>query len=324
MEYDFIARYKERLPPPNHAESPDACGRSFDDKIFYYAPFPGLSAAAPFRIQFAGTSVWKKGDYYLRANSSRFIIEYIETGTVLLIQNGRERRIDSGNVFLLHKRAAHVYIAESDVLRKTYVCFEGAMLDQYLAISDLRLYDMLRIPAGSPLPRLMRMAVRRVKNAAGLPADTLYLAAYELILAVAACIGVPHAPAVNAAAAFIRQNLNTGVSVEEIARAAGMSVPYVSRLFLKELRVSPVRYHHQLRMEWARNMVAQSGWSMKQIAQFLGYPDQLYFTKRFKAYTGRSPSAYREESSTGHSARARDRDDWLLPTESRGVSGTRG
>ena len=49
----------------------------------------------------------------------------------------------------------------------------------------------------------------------------------------------------------------------------------------------------QLKIEWARVLLAEPTLSVKQVARRVGYADPLYFSKVFRKLTGRPPSQAR-------------------------------
>ncbi|MDQ6419532.1 AraC family transcriptional regulator [Paenibacillus sp. LHD-117] len=82
------------------------------------------------------------------------------------------------------------------------------------------------------------------------------------------------------------------MTVEELAKMAGMSSSHYSRLFKKYASASPIHYLTQLRMDRAKELLILSDYKLKAVAQSIGYEDELYFSRLFKKFTGQSPSQY--------------------------------
>jgi AraC-like DNA-binding protein len=90
-------------------------------------------------------------------------------------------------------------------------------------------------------------------------------------------------------------------SRDDLAHVLNISPAYVSRIFLRELGISPWDYLTRVRMEHARTLLlAPESRSVTEIALRVGYTDPAYFSRTFRRYTGRSPQAFR------HSSRAAD------------------
>ncbi|MBP1999046.1 AraC-like DNA-binding protein [Paenibacillus shirakamiensis] len=85
------------------------------------------------------------------------------------------------------------------------------------------------------------------------------------------------------------------VSIEEMSKSMGYNRAYLSRIFKKQIGVSPVTYLLRLRMDKARLLLRERpDLSTQQIAASVGMPDALYFSRQFSRLHGRPPSSYRK------------------------------
>lgn len=73
-----------------------------------------------------------------------------------------------------------------------------------------------------------------------------------------------------------------------------LSREYLMRLFKQEYGCGIYEYVLKLRMEKARELLADPALKIQTISDMLGYKDKNYFSKAFKTYFGRSPSEYRQ------------------------------
>ena len=96
------------------------------------------------------------------------------------------------------------------------------------------------------------------------------------------------------AALYLRQNYTRPLTVEELAREAGISRSYLYRAFQAEYHCSPSAYLTGLRMERAAELLRRGGLSVGAVAASVGYEDAFYFSRVFKREKGMSPSDYRE------------------------------
>lgn len=78
-----------------------------------------------------------------------------------------------------------------------------------------------------------------------------------------------------------------------LARRTGVSPSHLVRVFKAHLRTSPMRYLTDMRVRQARDLLARSSLSIKEIAFMLGFRDQLYFSRVFRRRLGLSPRAFR-------------------------------
>ena len=95
---------------------------------------------------------------------------------------------------------------------------------------------------------------------------------------------------------YMEERIRTELSVQELCRSFGVSQTYVNKLFHKYAGCSFSRKLTALRMEKAKQYVRQGKeFFVKDIAGMVGYRDQFYFSRVFRAYVGVSPSDYAEE-----------------------------
>ncbi len=95
------------------------------------------------------------------------------------------------------------------------------------------------------------------------------------------------------AVAYLQQNYANPLSRWEIAEAIGVSEDYLTRVFNKELGLSPWDYLNRYRIHQAKKLLQNSSESIRSIARKVGYKDQSYFSRVFHKITGAAPNAYR-------------------------------
>jgi len=100
-----------------------------------------------------------------------------------------------------------------------------------------------------------------------------------------------HTPVVEKTLAFVEQHFRIPISLEDAARAAGVSAQYLSRTFSEEMHESFVNYLTRIRMNHARDMLKR-GLSIKVVTHDLGYTDPNYFSRLFKRITGLTPREF--------------------------------
>lgn len=105
--------------------------------------------------------------------------------------------------------------------------------------------------------------------------------------------GTPIPHELQAAETFLRQHAYRQVSIRALAGQAGYSEKYFSALFRRYYHVSPKQYHTQLRMQAASCFLQETGMTVAEIAQALGYADAFSFSKQFRRFTGLSPRTVR-------------------------------
>ncbi len=100
-------------------------------------------------------------------------------------------------------------------------------------------------------------------------------------------------PIVRRAADYMELNLSKPMTTEEIAQAAGENKRnFVSR-FIRETGMTVKEYLAKLRCGIAAQLLADSESGIQEIAAYVGYLDNNYFSKVFKDNLGMSPQSYR-------------------------------
>jgi AraC family transcriptional regulator len=105
--------------------------------------------------------------------------------------------------------------------------------------------------------------------------------------------------AVRRAMAYIEDNPDRAISLQELAGAAGLSRFQFSRVFKHHLGLSPARYVERARIEQAKALIVSAEMSLAHIAQAVGFADQSHFSRRFRIHEGRTPAALAREQARG-------------------------
>ena len=101
-------------------------------------------------------------------------------------------------------------------------------------------------------------------------------------------------PVVQKAIMFIKQNYNSDISLNDIAREVGVSGGYLSKLFHEQTGMTFVSYLKQIRLEKAKQLLRRPSAKISDIAVSVGYADEKYFCRTFRNTTGKTPTQYRK------------------------------
>lgn len=101
-------------------------------------------------------------------------------------------------------------------------------------------------------------------------------------------------PAVSKARAFIAQNLGEALSLEQVARAAGMSAFYFCKVFKSATGVTFTDYVARARVEQTKHLLLNPQVRVSEAAYEAGFQSLSQFNRVFRRVEGQSPSAYRD------------------------------
>jgi AraC family transcriptional regulator of arabinose operon len=94
---------------------------------------------------------------------------------------------------------------------------------------------------------------------------------------------------------WIRRHAAEPLTLPDMARQAGLSVPHYCALFKKHAGSSPVRYLQSLRLQRACELLDQTELPVQSVAAECGFENPFHFSRSFKSHIGVSPRAYRNE-----------------------------
>jgi len=91
---------------------------------------------------------------------------------------------------------------------------------------------------------------------------------------------------------IIDKNFGLRLGLDSFAEKYRLTPEYISALFAKEVGMAYSTYIKKVRVEKAQELLLNSNMKIYEVACQVGYPDQKYFSKIFKEYTGVSAKQY--------------------------------
>lgn len=93
---------------------------------------------------------------------------------------------------------------------------------------------------------------------------------------------------------FMRDNMTSNITVNDIAKFMNMSSSYFYRIFKENTGFTPYDYLQQLRLIKAKELLQQTNHSVEEIAYQTGFNSDSNFIYFFKKETGLSPLKFRK------------------------------
>jgi AraC-like DNA-binding protein len=98
---------------------------------------------------------------------------------------------------------------------------------------------------------------------------------------------------------FMERHAARRLFVAEIAKEAGLSEDYFTRLFQKQLKISPLQHLIGLRVTEARRLLTQDpALTIAQASRRVGFEDHKHFMRMFRKRFGVSPQQFRDQLSS--------------------------
>lgn len=222
---------------------------------------------------------------------------YIYDGALQLEWQGGVMQLRAGGLYLLPAGLSFSATCEK-AASKLYFHLQLLKPDGYDAAAELD------HPARLPLDAARLQRLRELMQADSLQATLLLknqLTEDLLAFFEAERVGESglsdHSPTVSAAMQIIRRRLSAQLTVREVAERLYVSERTLTKAFRRELGQTPGRYIDDMLFMEACRYLLLTNRSIGEISEQLGYCDQFYFSRRFKAQCGKSPAAYRSQSS---------------------------
>ena len=92
---------------------------------------------------------------------------------------------------------------------------------------------------------------------------------------------------------YLEENCTEDVDFDHLAAEAGFSRASFRRHWARQVGTPPGQYMAARRMQEACRLLAETDWSIKEVARRLGFNDPLYFSRRFRQVIGMPASEYR-------------------------------
>ena len=81
---------------------------------------------------------------------------------------------------------------------------------------------------------------------------------------------------------YIKQNYKEKLTLDDISSYVYLSKSYLSKIFKDEMKCTITNYINSVRVEKSKQLLADSSLSLADIAYFVGFEDQSYYTKCLK------------------------------------------
>lgn len=230
-----------------------------------------------------------------------YLIHYVVSGKGYYVTPQGHYTLTTGDVFLVYPRTEITYYADADDPWEYYwVGFNGSDAAYILKATTFSpktpvifdclngdrlkdaLYDIYHSTGGN-LDNALEMTGR------------LYIALSWLTQSAPSKAAATDIAAgyIQKAVEYISGNYAYPISVEDIARYAGISRSQLYRTFSDRLNISPKEYLTDFRIRQACQLLKTTDLSINAIARSTGFEDNLYFSKVFRQQKKETPTQYR-------------------------------
>lgn len=213
--------------------------------------------------------------------------------------NGLRKTIGAGDFVILFPDIAHIYNPLPGGWVVSYLCFQGPIFDLWR--SQGLLDPRKAIQHAEPVAEWNRRieAVLDPARQPGFASSLLEICRLQRLLAEI-ITGAGRSDAyqdelqwLRRASDLIDASLAGPADWANLARQMGLSAESFRKQFARLAGRPPARYRMERLIDRASELMRNPALRDRQIAESLGFCDEFYFSRRFKAITGQSPRQFR-------------------------------
>ena len=245
--------------------------------------------------------------YFFDVAKGRVLDEYqlqyiVEGDGLFQSASQKATKVHSGDVFLLYTGEWHTYHPAKNGWKCYWIGFKGRNIDDRVRAGFLSPkkaiyhigYDSEMIHLYCHALKISeREPVYFQQTLAGI-VNCLIGLMYSLQRSEALKDCSADQDLVNRARELIRSNLESTLSIQEIAERLNISYSKFRRIFKDFTGFSPAYYQMDLKLQRARDLLSTTDLSIKDIAYQLDFTSPDYFSTKFKCKNGMKPSEFRK------------------------------
>ena len=255
------------------------------------------SMGIPLSIESFGISKPNKNYYIRRKQSTYFILEYIVSGKGTLINNGKHYPLRAGDTYLLEPGSSHEYFSDQrDPMQKYWVNFKSDLFFDILkaySLSDVTVFQ--GVDLSENFQKLFALEQISTENQAIFKQASVILFEMFMRLAELTDKAVEQDTLAYKIRSYLDRALTAKISLKEIQDSLFISRSKLIRAFKKEYGVTPYDYLLEEKIKLAKQLLRNTDYSVRSIAERLDFSDEHYFSGFFKKKVGLTPSEYRKE-----------------------------
>jgi AraC-like DNA-binding protein len=216
--------------------------------------------------------------------------------------NGHRKNLEPGDVLILFPDLAHRYNPlPGTQWVTTYLCFQGPIFDLWLKHGLLDPFKPIHHAEPVDLWARRLESIGDAMRAGSAPPLLNICLLQQLLAEILAGAGRSVSYRndlqwVARASGLIDANLLGSQDWKEVADQLGLSVESFRKRFTRLFGQPPARYRMGRLIDRACALMQNRNVKDRQIAETLGFCDEFYFSRRFKAITGQSPRQFRLNS----------------------------
>ena len=257
---------------------------------------PPTKDSFPFLITEYGTTFKGIPCYQLRMNSPISCLQYVISGTGVIINNQNIYNVKAGDTFLLHAGTDQIYYSNPDnQFERIWINFKGVLSEKILEIYGLNEHVVFpHTDTYGLLTELHNVCKKHTDSDAYKNETAQFFLKIAQFLSTHKTKAQIEPTAIEGIRLHIERHIMENIKLSTIAQAFYLSEEHLIRKFKQTYGITPHRYILQSKIRIAMIMLQNDENSIEFISEQLNFSDTHHFSLQFKKNTGFSPSEYRK------------------------------
>ena len=262
------------------------------EKIFIIPEHNGSNSSV-FSVGLAGITYPDTNYKIYRKCSQIYVAEYVCDGEGTVICDGSEYHIKKGDAYILPKNKEHIYFSDkSNPWTKKWFNISGTLCEKLLSAYGIEnnIYFKDNYIEGL-FDEFFDFCEKNTDAAA------INEFGAVIFHRIVQCLTSSREKGILSDAykikRYIDRNIYEKLSAAEVAESLGFSVSQLGRIFKSEFGTTVYSYILDQKIKTAKNLLRNSGLSIKEISYMLKFTDEHYFCNVFKQKCSVTPSKYR-------------------------------
>jgi AraC-like DNA-binding protein len=269
-------------------------GEKAYEEDFYLNQQPSFSDRGGLRFFAYGDCLWRsRFRQDLQHRRSFWAFEFVTEGDGIFKCESIRYNLRPGDLYIIRPEGTiSVRPGPSGFLRKKCVSLQSSLID--CMFGNLQAVNVIRSENPLRLENIYAKIRQLILSHGKFVHEEIESQSYALLvelnrLAMPAKYPLPLCRALD----LIKSNLHLEYKLDSLSAESKVGISTLSRLFRRHLKISPIDYIIDRRLEYAKQLIKVSNMPMKEVAERCGYNSESFFSRSFKKKFGISPNSYR-------------------------------
>lgn len=269
--------------------------RTFHQEYFYNEDLWYINTAPKSQIlnvELAGRT-HADASYHIRRQKQwdMYIMEYVISGRGYIRCGEETHTLHTGDAYIIRSFTDHEYWSDrDDPYEKVWINVSGALVDHLMAIFNFN--GDVTIAHTDIYPVFEEL---QAELSTGYRPDELAQRILRIFFSISDAITSrekTHLTLAERIHQYIDKHIGHGITAADVADYFHITPIYAARVFKAHYRLTVSQYIQNAKLDLAAQLLRSSGLSVGDISDFLGFCNDNYFSRQFKAYHGISPKQY--------------------------------